>query len=70
MDLILKEVSSTHVDMNCDGYICIEQKSAQTGEFTYVRLTLEQFRSIDKWVEKNYLDLVGAWNGGAEDGKS
>ena len=66
MNLVIKGVASVNVDITDSGKICIEQYDETFGESVFVYLTLEQFRIIGKWVDKNYLDIANAWNDGIE----
>jgi len=68
MDLILKECQHTLIDVCPEGYISIEQKSVETDKWVCIYLSPEQFRAMEKWFAKNYLDILEAWNGGAENG--
>ena len=66
MNLVIKGVTSVNVDVIDSGKICIEQYDETIGEQVFVYLTLEQFRIIGRWVDKNYLDIANAWNDGVE----
>jgi len=66
MNLVIKGVTSVNVDVIDSGKICIEQYDETIGEQVFVYLTLEQFRIIGRWVDKNYLDIAYAWNDGVE----
>ena len=66
MNLLIKGVTPVSVDVTNSGKICIEQYDDIIGEQVFVYLTLDQFRIIEKWVTKNYLDIANAWNDGIE----
>jgi hypothetical protein len=66
MELILKEALHTVVDVVIEGYISIEQRSDETGEFVAVLLTPDQLKAILKWLARNHHELDEAWNGGVE----
>jgi hypothetical protein len=63
----LKATQSLHVDYLSNGHICISQHSYELGKIVDIFLTLEQFKAIEKWVNENYLEILGAWNGGVAD---
>ena len=65
--MILKEVEGLYVDQTYEGKIVLEQDSQYFGEPVHIYITLDQFRSLKKWVEEHELEIDAAWNGGVED---
>ncbi len=63
----LKGTDVIHVDYTSAGKIAVEQWCEDSKEPMFVYMTLDQFRTISKWIDKNYLDIVGAWNDGVDD---
>ena len=66
MSLSIKGVDAVHADMTVSGKICIEQWSHEFGETVCIYLTLDQFREIEHWVDRNEVDIEEAWNSGVE----
>ena len=66
MKLNLKPTDQVIVELKATGYIEIKQYN-EFGPDCLVNITLEQFRSIQEWVDKNQSEILKAWNSGAED---
>ena len=65
--LSFKKVESVVVAINEMGFISLAQNSSRYGEPQGIFLTLDQFRRIQRWVDKNEVEIDQTWNGGVED---
>lgn len=65
--MLFKETKSLHIDYVANGHISISQHSIEFGKIVDVYLTIDQFRQIQKWVDKNEVEISEAWNNGVED---
>jgi hypothetical protein len=60
----LKEIDAVEVGITVYGKIILRQT---TSEENFVYLTLDQFRSIQKWVDENIGAITYLWNDGVVD---
>lgn len=60
----LKEIDAVEVDITVYGKIILRQT---TSEENFVYLTLDQFRSIQKWVDESIGAITYLWNDGVVD---
>jgi hypothetical protein len=61
-----KGIESFNLTYDTNGRICIEQYNNDKKDVHEVRFTLEQFDAIEKYIKKNYFEIVHAWNSGVE----
>lgn len=66
----LKATKSADVSYTSHGMIAIEQWDETYNEPVFVYLTVEQFRSIQRWVDHYESDITSVWNSGVDDGES
>lgn len=62
-----KSVEGLDIYITREGKIGLEQYSLEYEKDVVVHLTLDQFRKLQRWVDKNELELDERWNGGVED---
>lgn len=60
----LKEIDAVEVGITVYGKIILRQT---TSEENFVYLTLDQFRSIQKWVDESIGAITYLWNDGVVD---
>lgn len=67
--LRFKKIDSFVVEHNGCGEICIDQWDDYRNEPVTIVITLDQFRVLQRWVDKNEVEIVQAWNSGVDDGE-